>query len=126
MLEISNLVTAYGKIDNGRLYLMFPGNLETNFNKFEVFIASGAAGGQNTLGTLPNNQGGFNNMAGLTFDTGFAATHWISMTTGGGPTQDSTTPASQKALIAAIADTTMSAPDTYDNQNASLRLDQRK
>jgi len=83
----SEIDAAYGTVSNGRLYVMLSGNLETNFNKLEVFIASGAPGGQNTLGTLPNNQGGFNNMAGLTFDTGFNATHWISVTTGGGPTQ---------------------------------------
>src|SRR5690242_12472978 len=35
----SEIDAAYGKVNNGRLYLMFTGNIETNFNKLEVFIA---------------------------------------------------------------------------------------
>jgi hypothetical protein len=84
----SELDAAYGVVQNGRLHLFFAGNLETNFNKLEIFIDSGA-GGMNRLMPIPNNQGGFNRMAdegtgnGLTFDTGFAADHWISVTSGG-------------------------------------------
>src|SRR5207237_2590940 len=69
-------------------YIFFAGNLESNYNKLDIFIDS-AAGGMNRLTTIPNNQGGFNRMAddgsgnGLTFDTVFSADHWISVTGGG-------------------------------------------
>jgi PEP-CTERM motif len=79
----SELDAGYGVVSNGRLYLFFSGNLETNFNKLDVFIASGAPGGVNQVAPLPVNQGNYNNMAGMTFDTGFDATNWISMTAGG-------------------------------------------
>jgi hypothetical protein len=84
----SELDAGYARIDGGNLYIFLAGNLETNFNKLEVFIDS-TAGGMNRLTAIPNNQGGFNRMAddgsgnGLTFDTGFEADHWISMTSGG-------------------------------------------
>jgi hypothetical protein len=83
----SELDAGYGVISGGRLYLFFAGNLETNFNKLNVFIDSGAAGGQNQLVALGTDQGNFNRMAGMTFDTGFNATNWIAMT-GGGATPD--------------------------------------
>lgn len=85
----SELDAGYARIANGRLYIFVSGNIETNFNKLEVFIDS-TAGGMNRLTQIPNNQGGFNNMAddgsgnGLTFDTAFTADHWISLTAGGG------------------------------------------
>lgn len=84
----SELDAGYAAISDGRLYIFLSGNLETNFNKLEVFIDS-TAGGMNRLTQIPNNQGGFNRMAddgsgnGLTFDAGFEADHWISMTAGG-------------------------------------------
>lgn len=74
----SELDAAYARIDNGRLYLMFTGNQETNFNKLEVFIDS-VAGGENVLSNTP--QYDFNNssqnMGGMTFDTGFAADYHL-------------------------------------------------
>ena len=85
----SELDAGYARVSNGRLYIFLAGNLETNFNKLEVFIDS-TAGGMNRLTPLATDQGGFNRMAddgsgnGLTFDSGFAADHWISMTSGGG------------------------------------------
>jgi hypothetical protein len=85
----SELDAGYATIANGRLYIFLAGNVETNFNKAEVFIDS-TAGGMNRLTPIPNNQGGFNNMAddgsgnGLTFDSAFTADHWISLTAGGG------------------------------------------
>lgn len=81
----SELDAAYGTVANGRLYIFLSGNLETNFNKVDIFIDS-ASGGTNVLGTLSNNQGNFNNMTGLTFDTGFAPDHWVSATAGNSPT----------------------------------------
>ena len=88
----SEIDAAYGVIYNGRLYLLLAGNLESNFNKLDIFIDS-QSGGMNRLTPIANNQGNFNRMAddgsgnGLTFDAGFTADHWISVT-GGGATPD--------------------------------------
>ncbi|MFG0253438.1 MAG: hypothetical protein ACF8NJ_11260 [Phycisphaerales bacterium JB038] len=69
--NLSELNAAYATIDAGRLFLAFTGNIEDNFNKFEIFIDS-QAGGENTLSGSPGNDGA-GNMAGLTFDAGFEA-----------------------------------------------------
>lgn len=71
------------------LYLFLPGNLESNYNKLEIFIDS-RAGGQNRLdGTQPSTD--FEALArmagtgvgdGLTFDSGFEADFWFSQTGG--------------------------------------------
>lgn len=71
------------------LYLFLPGNLESNYNKLEIFIDS-RAGGQNRLdGTQPSTD--FEALArmagtgvgdGLTFDAGFEADFWFSQTGG--------------------------------------------
>lgn len=72
----SELDAAYARISGGRLYLMFTGNHEPNFNKLDIFIDS-RAGGENTLTSTPqydfNGFGAFlsQNMGGMTFDTGF-------------------------------------------------------
>lgn len=83
----SELDAAYARIQGGRLYLMFTGNHEANFNKLDVFIDS-AAGGENTLSSTP--QYDFNNssqnMGGLTFDTGFEADYHLYSRWGGGAT----------------------------------------
>src|SRR5689334_11608854 len=88
----SELDAAYATISGGRLYVMLTGNHEPNFNKLDVFIDS-KAGGENTLTGTPQYDF-FNgstwisqNMAGLTFDTGFNAdyhlfTRWGSGTSG--------------------------------------------
>ena len=78
----SELDAAYARIDAGRLYLMFTGNHEPNFNKLEVFIDS-KAGGENTLSATPgydfNGGGGWisQNLVGLTFDAGFTADYHL-------------------------------------------------
>jgi len=85
----SELDAAYGVVQGGTLHLFFAGNLESNFNKLEIFIDAKAGGSQKLI-ALGNNQGNFNNMGGdgtttgLTFDNGFAPDHWISPTMGGG------------------------------------------
>lgn len=87
----SELDAAYATTINGTLYLLLTGNLQSNFNKLEVFIDSGA-GGQNRLrGDNPDvDFGGLNRMGddgsgnGLTFDAGFTANHWLSVS-GGDP-----------------------------------------
>src|SRR5204862_2362305 len=73
----SELDAAYGKISGGRLYLLFTGNHEPNFNKLEVFIDS-KAGGENTLSNAPQYDffNGSNwisqNLGGLKFDGAFS------------------------------------------------------
>lgn len=95
----SEIDQIFGKIENGRLYMVVAGNLETNFNKLQVFIDS-VSGGVSTIdadifspednnvpngldpfccgglpstGGNPDNIGGLNRMDGMTFDTGFEA-----------------------------------------------------
>ncbi|HKQ50400.1 MAG TPA: DUF6531 domain-containing protein [Phycisphaerae bacterium] len=78
-------------VQGGVLYLMLSCNLESNFNKLEVFIDSGS-GGQNRLrgDNSGVDFGGLNRMGddgggnGLTFDAGFAADFWLGMTGGDG------------------------------------------
>ena len=98
----SEIDQAFGRIENGRLYLLFAGNLETNFNKLEIFIDS-EAGGVNSIvgdelpggvdsfccggfpppdGSNTDNVGALQRMNGLTFDTGFDADHLIVVTHG--------------------------------------------
>lgn len=103
----SELNAAYGVIVGGKLHLFFAGNLESNFNKIEVFIDS-KVGGQNKL--RGDNSGvdfnGLNRMGddgsgnGLKFDADVEPDYWVGgtgdgtalygnyavlSTTGGGP-----------------------------------------
>ena len=90
----SELDQGFGTIANGVLYLHLAGNLESNFNKLEVFINTGA-GGQNKLrGDNPDvDFNGLNRMGddgsgnGLTFDAGVDPDFWLSMTGGNSPYQ---------------------------------------
>lgn len=90
----SELDAGYGVVDGGFLYLFFAGNLETNFNKLDIFIDS-QAGGQNKLrGDNPDvDFNGLNRMGddgsgnGLRFDAGFESDYFLTTTggfTGGG------------------------------------------
>jgi hypothetical protein len=71
------------------LYLTVAGNLETNFNKLEVFFDT-QAGGQNRLlaGNSGVDGGGLQRMGdagtgnGITFDAGFEPDYWIGVTNG--------------------------------------------
>jgi hypothetical protein len=108
----SEIDQVFAKIVGGRLYVMVAGNLETNFNKLEIFIDSEAGGvnvidgvdgaiggaGANLLpggvdpfccggfappdGGNTNNRGALQRMDGLTFDTGFNADHYLTITHG--------------------------------------------
>ena len=85
----SELDGGWAQIDGGNLYVVLTGNLENNFNKLDVFIGTGAAGGQNTLqadansgGNNPTNDGWANRFAGLTFDSSFAANYMLIMRNG--------------------------------------------
>jgi hypothetical protein len=88
----SELDAAYGVIKDGWLYLLLAGNLESNFNKLEIFFDT-RPGGQNRLrGDNPDvDFGGLNRMGddssgnGLTFDPGFEADFWVGATGGGAP-----------------------------------------
>jgi hypothetical protein len=98
----SEIDAIYAKVSGGRLYVLVAGNLETNFNKLEVFIDSEVGGvtaieGANLPagvdpffaggfappdGNNTNNTGALQKMQGLTFDTGFEADHYLSFTAG--------------------------------------------
>lgn len=60
---------AYARVSNGRLHLLFTGNLGDNYNKLEVFIDS-KAGGSSTFTSAGNDSAGA--MDGMVFDAGFA------------------------------------------------------
>lgn len=90
----SELDAAYAYVDmaSATLYLFLSGNLESNFNKLEIFFDT-VAGGQNRLrgDNSGVDFGGLNRMGddgsgnGLTFDAGFEADYWIGITGGGNP-----------------------------------------
>jgi len=92
----SELNGAFAKIEDGVLFLMLTGNLESNFNKLEIFIDA-VDGGQNKVrgDNLDVDFNGLNRMGddlgttkvveGLTFDKGFSADLWVSLTCGGSP-----------------------------------------
>lgn len=78
----SELDAGYATISGGRLYIMLTGNHEPNFNKLDMFIDS-KSGGENVLTNTPQYDF-FNgttwisqNMAGLTFDSGFTADYHL-------------------------------------------------
>jgi len=87
----SELNAAFARVESGFLYLLLAGNLESNFNKLEVFIDA-VPGGQNRLrgDNLDVDFNGLNRMGddgsgnGLTFDKGFEADLWVGLTCGGG------------------------------------------
>ena len=97
----SELDAVYGTVEDGYLKLFLAGNLESNFNKMEIFIDSEAGVGQNqldganlpttvdgfccTLGTpnLPDPaDGALQRMSGLKFDAGFAPDYYLTMSHG--------------------------------------------
>ena len=84
----SELDAAYASVEGGTLYLMLTGNLESNFNKLNIFIDS-QAGGQNVLqnsasfgGNNPENDGWAGKHAGMTFDSGFEADYLLTLRNG--------------------------------------------
>lgn len=82
----SELDGFYAASSPGMLHLFFTGNLESNFNKFELFIDS-KSGGQGILrGDNPDvDFNGLNRMSGMSFDAGFEPDYWVSCTGGGSP-----------------------------------------
>ena len=99
----SELDAAYAAIVDNTLALLFTGNLQTNFNKFELFLDY-QAGGQNTI--LNNNpdidfgalqrlgpfvdedlSDGDQSQPGLTFDAGFSPDFYFTANGGNDPTE---------------------------------------
>ncbi|MFZ4575391.1 MAG: hypothetical protein ACOYN0_13410, partial [Phycisphaerales bacterium] len=83
----SEIDGAYAYLDstNGYLYLLLTGNMESNYNKLDVFFdINGDTEGQNVLrnDNVDIDFNGLNAMAGLTFDTGFTADYWLGFTNG--------------------------------------------
>jgi hypothetical protein len=84
----SQLDLAYGHVSDGVLYLFFTGDLTFYWNlegqtvwlPLDVFIDCARGGQHQLLGNNPNPDVTYdlNQMAGLTFDTGFAADYWLS------------------------------------------------
>ncbi len=85
----SELDAAYGTIMDGALYLVLAGNLESNFNKLEIFVDSVAGQGQNRLREDNPDVGGLDRMGddgsgnGLTFDSGFEPDFYLTFSGGG-------------------------------------------
>jgi hypothetical protein len=92
----SELDAAFATVIDGTLFLLLAGNLESNFNKLEIFIDC-REGGQNVLrgDNADVNFNGLNRMGtlasdptgspGLTFDAEFAADYFITTSGGGDP-----------------------------------------
>ncbi len=103
----SEVDQVYGTVQNGRLYVTVTGNLESNFNKLEVFVDS-KAGGVNTINgaALPtgvdayccggpgSGSGALQHLNGLQFDAGFNADYYLTFTNG----QESVTPPGGSSL----------------------------
>lgn len=88
----SELDQGFGVVRNGILYLTLAGNVESNFNKLEVFIDSVPGGQNRLLGGQPDvDFNALNRMAddgsgnGLTFDAGFGSDYYWTFTGGNNP-----------------------------------------
>ncbi|TDJ74358.1 MAG: hypothetical protein E2O39_04985 [Planctomycetota bacterium] len=73
--NLSELNAAYMTVEGGRLFIALTGNLESNFNKLEIFVDS-QPGGENVFTGVPGNDN-TGVMTGLTFDMGFEADYHI-------------------------------------------------
>ena len=85
----SELCNIHATVASGVLYIFVGGNVESNFNKFDLFIDA-KQGGQNALRTdnADIDFNGLNRMGGnpgLTFDTCFTADFFLTVTNGGDP-----------------------------------------
>ena len=134
----SEIDQVFGTVSGDRLYLLVTGNLESNFNKLEVFIDSGAGGVNTIVGSeLPATVDGFcctqdgvnlpdptngalQRMDGLTFDAGFNADYFLTFTNG-----DESTPEAGFfwALSAHYADLTQGTNGAV--QSLGIQLDAR-
>jgi hypothetical protein len=105
----SEIDGVYGKVSGGRLYVLITGNLQTNFEKLDIFLDSvpddemtmapkgvnqiigadqpkmvdGYSAKQPDPVNLPDpNSGALQRMSGLTFDTGFNADYYVGINHG--------------------------------------------
>jgi len=129
----SEIDQVFGKIENGRLYMVFAGNLENNFNKLQIFVDS-VAGGVNKIdgdiftpldnnvpfgldpfccgGFVPpaggntDNIGALQRMDGMTFDASFSADYAMIFTHGGESVGDPNSSLGFWAMSAHYADLT--------------------
>jgi hypothetical protein len=90
----SEIDGVYAQAQGSRLYVLVTGNLETNFNKLDLFFdvnSATTAAGQNLLRSNNvdidfnglNRYGAGAEGPGLTFDSGFTADYWVGFTNGG-------------------------------------------
>ncbi len=103
----SELDGAYYMMDSTDLYIMLTGNLETNFNKLDIFIDS-VAGGQNQLRWRRQPRYRLRRPAKyvremLMFDTGFEADYFLTITNGDNGSGVKATPALLERPLAAAA-----------------------
>jgi hypothetical protein len=79
----SELDALYVYAEDGIVYVFVAGNLESNYNKLELFLDA-IPGGQNVLrNDNPDvDFNGLNRLAGLTFDTGFAPDYYMTVSGG--------------------------------------------
>ena len=76
---------AYAQIKDGKLYLMFTGNLQDNFNKLEIFIDSTDVVTTTTFTAAGNDfLGQTNNLNGMVFDAGFTPDYHLIARRGNG------------------------------------------
>ncbi len=91
----SEIDGVYATAVGSRLYVLVTGNLQTNFNKLDLFFdvdSTTSAAGQNTMRNNNvdidfnglNRYGSGAEGTGLTFDSGFTADYWVGATNGGG------------------------------------------
>lgn len=92
--NFSELNAAWSQVHGEMLYIVLTGNLEANFNKFNIFFDT-VAGGENQItnntsngGNNPGNDGWAGKYAGFTFDSAFSADFMLIMRSGNGSTFD--------------------------------------
>ncbi len=80
--ELNN-VRSYIDTANNRLYVFIAGNMENNYNKFQLFFDA-QPGGQNVLlnTNVDISFNALNNQAGTTFDAGFEPDYWMNVNNG--------------------------------------------
>jgi hypothetical protein len=92
----SEIDGVYGTVSGGFLNLFIAGNMESNFNKLEIFIDSESGVGMNVLdglllpeavdafccGGFGTTDGALQRMSGMTFDAGFAADYYMTIANG--------------------------------------------
>ncbi len=94
----SEMDAIYATVTGGRLYVLMTGNLEDNFNKWDLFVDS-IDGGFNVMPSDPLNdqfpevdgfccgapndgEGAIQHLTGLTFDSGFEADYFMTFANG--------------------------------------------